>query len=260
MDLVPILTQKFETFLIITMRVGGIFFTSAFFGNRLFPIRAKAALTLFVAILILPIVPLPKEPYSGNLIGILLTCVSEISFGVIIGFSSLLLFIGIQMAGEIIGFQMGFSIVNVIDPMSQSQVSTIAEFKFIIATLIYLAINGHHFLLSGIVQSFQLIPPGEASLPSAMGEAMTRMCVDVFVIAMKISAPAMITLFLTSVALGIIARTVPQMNVFIVGFPLGIGVGFLILATGISYFGNIFAKLLSSTEQNILDLIMLGRH
>ena len=258
MDLIPLITQRFETFLLVFARLGGIFFISPFYGNKNVPVRVKLILTFAIALLTLPMIPVSESSIDGNLIEILIVVIKEVSFGTIIGFASLILFMGMQIAGTFIGFQMGFAIVNVIDPSTQTQVSIIAEFKYLISILIYLAINGHHFLLSAIVQSFRLIPPGSVTFVHSIGDLLTRMSVDVFVIALKIAAPAMITLFLTSLALGIIARTVPQMNVFIVGFPLKIGVGLVILAAGISYFGNMFCKLLASSEMNLSNLIRMG--
>ncbi|MBD3234605.1 MAG: flagellar type III secretion system protein FliR, partial [candidate division Zixibacteria bacterium] len=133
---------------------------------------------------------------------------------------------------------------------------TIGELKFILALLIYMAINGHHFLIKAVFQSFQIIPPGTASLNLATAEHFLRMVVNTFIIAIKIAGPAMITLFLTSVALGIIARTVPQMNVFIVGFPLKIGVGMLVLAAGLTYFSAVFTRMMTIAEKNIATLLI----
>ncbi len=231
---------------------------SAFFGHKDIPIKVKAILSFSLAILILPLVPPSGGFVSSNLLGIILVLFKEVSFGVLIGFASLLIFVGIQLAGQLIGFQMGFAIVNVIDPGSQIQISIIAEFKYLVAMMIYLSINGHYFLISAIAQSFQLIPPGKVNFTNETGVLMTRMVVDIFNIGLKIGAPAIIALFLTSVSLGIIARTVPQMNVFIVGFPLKIGVGLMILAAALPYFGNIFYKLLMASQINISNLIMIN--
>jgi flagellar biosynthetic protein FliR len=220
--------------------------------------KVKAIITLSMALLVLPMVPLPEQGYGGSLIQIFFLVFKEVSFGALLGFVSLLLFLGIQLAGQIIGFQMGFAIVNVIDPSTQTQVSIVSEFKYIIAILIYLTINGHHYLISAVVQSFQLIPPGTINFSHATSDLISRACSDIFVIAVKVAAPAMITLFLTSLALGIIARTVPQMNVFIVGFPLKIGVGLMILAAGLSYFGNLFSKFLYGSNMDLSNLIMIN--
>ncbi|MCP4633559.1 MAG: flagellar type III secretion system protein FliR [candidate division Zixibacteria bacterium] len=258
MDLIPLLSQKFEIFMLIFCRISGICFISPFLGQKNIPIKVKTIITFSIALLALPMVPLPEHELGGSLFEIFMLVFKEVSFGALLGFVSLLLFLGIQLAGQIIGFQMGFAIVNVIDPSTQTQISIISEFKYIIAILVYLTINGHHFLISAIVQSFQLIPPGTISFAQSTSELVSRACSQIFVIALKVAAPAMVTLFLTSLALGIIARTVPQMNVFIVGFPLKIGVGLLILGSGLSYFGNLFSKFLSGSHLNLSNLIMIN--
>jgi flagellar biosynthetic protein FliR len=257
MDLFLLLTQRFESFLLVFLRLGGIFFISPFFGHESIPVKIKLMLTLIMAVIILPMIPAP-EIKSSSLIELGIMVAQEISFGAIIGFASLLIFYAIQIAGQIIGFQMGFSMVNVIDPATSTSISVISQFKYIIAFLIYLMINGHHFLISAIFQSFKIIPPGSAVILPENGEFIIRISVEVLEIAIKVAAPAMVTLFLTSVMLGIIARTVPQMNVFIVGFPLKIAAGLLILAAGITYFGDIFIKFLSANEMNISKLIMIS--
>jgi flagellar biosynthetic protein FliR len=258
MDWIPLITERFETFLLVFVRLGGIFFISPFFGNKQIPINVKIVLTLSISLLILPIIPVTINGFNGDLLEILFVVMKEVSLGAIIGFGSLLLFMAMQIAGQIIGFQMGFAIVNVIDPATQNQVSIIGEFKYLISIMIYLAIDGHHFLLSAITQSFTLVPPGTITFNVASADLMIRMSAEVFVIAIKIAAPAMVTLFLTSLSLGIIARTVPQMNVFIVGFPLKIAAGLLILAAGLPYFGSMFSKVLASMESNLSTLILLN--
>jgi flagellar biosynthetic protein FliR len=145
--------------------------------------------------------------------------------------------------------------MEVIDPNSSQGVSIIGQFQFILALLIFLAIDGHHLLINAVVQSFAIVPLGHVAISGATAEIMTRICVDIFAIAVKLSAPVIVTLFLTDVALGIIARTVPQMNVFIVAFPLKIGAGLLILAASLPFFNYVLGKLILGMDRDLLRLI-----
>ncbi|MBD3169303.1 MAG: flagellar type III secretion system protein FliR [candidate division Zixibacteria bacterium] len=258
MDLLQVVIERFEVFLLVLARISGMFFISPFFGNKSVPVKVKMIIALSVTIIALPLIPTPEKAVKGDIIEILLIVAQEVSFGAMLGFVANFIFMAMHVAGHVIGFQMGFAIVNVIDPATQTQVSIIAEFKYFMAMLIYLAINGHHFLISAVVQSFQLIAPGQMSFVQASGSLIARMSMNIFVIGMKIAAPAMITLFLVSLALGIIARTVPQMNVFIVGFPVKIAAGLMIIAAGLPYFGSLFSKFMTQMEADLTNLIILN--
>ena len=179
----------------------------------------------------------------------------ELIAGLFIGFAFLLIFLGVQMGGSLVGLQIGFGLVSVFDPQSQEQTSVIGELQFLLAMLFFLAINGHHILISSIFQSFKIIPPGAIGFSSLAAEKMVSMMAMSFVIAIKIAAPLMVTLFLTDVALGIIARTMPQMNVFIVGFPLKIGVGLVMLVFSLPLFSLILEKLIMNLDLDVGWLI-----
>jgi flagellar biosynthetic protein FliR len=159
------------------------------------------------------------------------------------------------MGGSLIGMQIGFGLVNVIDPQSGQEVSVIGTLQFLLAMLFFLAVNGHHIIISSIFDSFKIIPPGGVQFSSSAGEKIIQMIAASFVIAIKIAAPLMVTLFLTDIALAIIARTIPQMNVFIVGFPLKIGVGFLMLVFTLPLFSLILERLFTNLDLDVGWLI-----
>jgi flagellar biosynthetic protein FliR len=159
------------------------------------------------------------------------------------------------MAGELIGVDMGFGIVNIIDPMSGEQVSLIGQYKYILSLLLFLIINGHHFLLNALRGSFLAIPLGAANFRGMITDQIIFMSTEIFKIAIQISGPALVALFLTTFVMGIIARTVPQMNIFIVGFPLKIFVGLFMLAISLPLFVYVFGKLFGRFETSILSII-----
>ena len=175
--------------------------------------------------------------------------------GLILGFVVLLLFIGIQFAGQLAGLQMGFGIVNVIDPQSSEQVSIIGQFLNILAILLVLTLNGHHLILQGLVHSFEVVPLGGIEFKEVVMQKLVVLSNEVFIIAIKISIPVLLSLFLISVAMGILARTVPQMNVFIVGFPLKIGVGMAMLALSLPLFQMVLVKMFNTMGPNLSTLL-----
>jgi len=168
---------------------------------------------------------------------------------------ALLLFMAFQFGGQIVGFQMGFAIVNVVDPQSQQQVSLIGSLEYTIAALLFLVLNGHHLLLMALARSFTIVPPLSVSPDVEVYGGLVRMTSQVFVIAVRIAAPAMAALLLTNVALSIIARTVPQMNIFIVGFPIGIAVGLASLAFSAPLLVRIFGQLLSQLQTDLAAVL-----
>lgn len=251
------LLDHFQVYLLVLLRLSGFMFTVPIFGERYIPPQVKVVLSLLLALFFYP----SAAPQSAQLIGRFLPywglLMKEVVWGFLIGFACRLLFIGVQFSGQIMGFQMGFGMVQVIDPQSGAQVSIIGKLQYLLAILIFLAMNGHHFLLQALASSFELLPLGRIEFAGVVGEKLVRMTGGVFLIAVKIAAPVMVSLLLTSVALGILARTVPQMNVFIVGFPLKIGIGMIVLASSLPVFYYLLSKVVGAMEQDVTELITL---
>ena len=220
---------QFHVFLLILLRVSAMLAVAPVFGHRAFLARAK--------------------------IGLAFMMVREIAMGVVVGFAVLLVFIGVQFAGQLAGLQMGFGIVNVIDPHSSEQVSIIGQFLNLLALLGLLTLNGHHLILSGLVNSFDAVPLGEAVFKEPIIHKIIALSGTVFIIAVKISAPILVALFMVSVAMGILARTVPQMNVFIVGFPVQLAVGTLLLMLTLPLFFILVERLIGLVEHDVFALI-----
>jgi flagellar biosynthetic protein FliR len=259
MSLLQLSALEFEKLLLVILRVGGIMTVAPIFGHRNVPAMLKIGLILVISIVLLPTlsntpVEMPKELFAMTAV-----MVKEVAAGLAFGFTSLLLFIAVQFAGDIIGLQMGFGIVNVIDPNSQAQVPLIGQFQFLLAMLIFLSLNGHHLLLSAMIGSFKVVPLGQITFSQLTGEILVRSTVDVIALAIKLGAPCIVTLFLLDVSLGIVARTVPQMNIFIVGFPLKISVGLMMMGVSLPIVGYVFSKLLQGLNSNLNNLIYAMR-
>jgi len=245
--------DEFHIFLLILLRVSALLIVAPIFGHRLFLARAKVGLAVMVSMVIFPIVdrfdvPVGFLPYAVMMVG-------EVIMGLVIGYAVLLLFIGIQFAGQLAGLQMGFGIVNVIDPASHDQVSIIGQFLNILAILLMLTLDGHHIILNGLMTSFDAVPLGGVVLKAPVAHKMIALTAEVFVIAIKVSAPIMIALFLISTAMGVLARTVPQMNVFIVGFPVQLAVGMSVLMAALPLFQILIERALKLLERDVFALI-----
>jgi flagellar biosynthetic protein FliR len=247
--------EQFHIFLLVLLRVGALLVVAPIFGHRLYLARAKVGMALAIALVIFPSVSHAGLNVPEGFLPYALVLVREVIMGIVLGFSVLLLFISIQFAGQLAGLQMGYGIVNVIDPQSQDQVSIIGQFLNILAILLILCLDGHHIILNGLKASFDVVPLGGVVLKASIVEKMIVLTSSLFTIAIKISAPILISLFLVSVAMGVLARTVPQMNVFIVGFPVQLAVGIFVLVSSLPLFQIILVKSLHVLERDFFTLI-----
>ena len=246
-------------FVLVLMRVAGLFLTAPVFSSRQIPVLVKASWVLLTAFLIFPVISLPSQnlPAPGLPLGF--AVVRELLVGFSIGLGATLVFTGIQLAGQIIDIQMGLGMVNIIDPVTSAQVSVMGQFYFMVATLVYLSADGHHLLLRGIVDSFGAVPLAGAHFTPALGSKMMDLFAQVFFIAFRVGAPVIGALFITNMTLGIIARTVPQMNVFIVGMPLGLAVGLVITAFSMGFFTFMLQGLFKGMHRDFAILLQALR-
>jgi flagellar biosynthetic protein FliR len=166
-----------------------------------------------------------------------------------------LLFIGIRIAGNIVGYQIGLMMANVMDPNTNSQYSMVSELYYLLAILIFLAIDGHHAVISALADSYRLIPVGVFAVNGNIGEQLIRFTAHTFIIGLKIGAPVIVTLFMTSVALGVVARTVPQMNIFLIGIPLKIIIGFAVIAVALPVTKYIIYQSLNYLNESVLGVM-----
>jgi flagellar biosynthetic protein FliR len=250
--------EQIEAFILVFLRVSAIVSTIPVISDTSVPKRIKAALSILITLIIFPVV-LPKLPQLGNyqLLILMYRMAGEVMIGLIIGFAARLVFAGIQLAGDIVGFQMGLSIANVIDPMTSEEVSIITDLQYLIAMLVFLAVDAHHFFLSAIAQSYNIISPLAFHFSGQLMQYIFDFSRDMFVIAIKLGAPLIAVMLFTNVGLGIIARTVPQMNIFIVGFPLQIATGLIFLGLTAPMFVKITGGLFTNFEGKLITLLRL---
>ncbi len=255
MDLLNLSLAEFETFMFVFFRVGAMILLVPILGSRQIPATMKVGLVLFLSLAIFPVVMHQPMPQPRGVYDLGIHLLTDALIGVAIGFITRLLFAAVQVAGTVIDFQMGFGVVNVIDPQTQSQVSITAQFQNILVVLIFLASDAHHILIRAVKESFFLIDPNTIDFAQFTPDYMVHVFLAMFVVAVKIAAPIMAILFFISVGLGLVARTVPQMNVFIVGFPLQIGVGLFMIAASIPLFSLIIQNEIMQLPARLLGLM-----
>jgi flagellar biosynthesis protein FliR len=248
---------QIQLFLFIFLRVTAMTLTVPVFDSRNIPAVFKIGLCFAITLVLYPLVKLEPMAFSPSMVPIAIGVACEILTGAIIGFVIRMIFAGIQLAGELAAFQMGFSVANVIDPMSSSQVPVISQLIYMFAILIFLTINAHHWVLRALVESFSLIPPFGFHSSGSLMARLTQAAGDLFVIAVKTGSPVIVSLLLVSLGLGLVGRTVPQMNVFMVATPVNILIGFLFLSLSLPLMMTYLYQLLNGLGKEILQIMKL---
>lgn len=213
-------------------RVAGLFIMGPIFASRTAPMRVRAAIVFFVTLAMLPILgPTPPALAANAGAAVVLGMVAfETMIGFVIGLVAQLTFGAVQMAGQLAGIQMGIGLANLIDPQTQEHITSLAQWQNLLALLIFLSIDGHHVLIRAVADSFGVLPLG-GGLPAPAGFGMVvDLAGGLFVVALKVAAPVLVLLLLVNAAMGVLAKLIPQLNVFIVGFPLNVAAGLFVLA------------------------------
>lgn len=220
---------KYIVFILTLFRVAGIIGFAPLFGSALIPRKLKIAFSVLLAIVLFPLVPVEQAALPQTVPHFVLIAGKELAIGVIMGFVANMVFIGIQFAGTLIGRQIGFAIANILNPLTESAQSIIGQFYFLLSLAIFVLIDGPGMLIRSIAVSFQEIPIGHINIDVALFEVIVRSTQTIFVTAIKIAAPMVVALFMVLIGMGFVARTVPQLNILVVGFSLNIGVGLFVM-------------------------------
>lgn len=195
------------------------------FSSTMIPALVKAGLALAVTFVLFTVVPVKPASFPTTVPSVLIMIVSELFVGLTLAISIRLFMAAVELAGQLIGFQMGFAIINVLDPQTGTQVSIMGQIGNLVVIVIFLALNGHHTMILGLVDSFRLVDIGMISLKPEFLSQIISMSAEMFVLGIKMGAPAIVALLFTSAAFGITAKFVPQMNILIAAFPVKIAVG-----------------------------------
>jgi len=251
-NLYDIIFSKYELFLLIFVRATGLFIISPIFSKESVPSVIKIGFAFLFSILLINVIDYEVVDTNGVLV---ILIINELLVGLIIGFISYIFFTALYLTGQIVSMQIGFGMVNVMDPQSNVQIPVMGNFYYIIALLIFLLINGHHMLIEALVSSYELLPIGYSIFQLEILDQMIRIFGQVFIIGFKISSPILATIILADVLLGVLARTMPQMNVFIVGMPLKIMVGIVAVIVMMPLFIIALQHIFTNMYEEIFNFI-----
>jgi flagellar biosynthesis protein FliR len=246
------LTQIGVYFLILS-RVAGILMQAPVFNSRTFPALAKTTLAIWLSVLLWFVVPVSKV-LPGTSIEFVIFLLREFAIGILIGFICNMVFIAIQAAGDIIDLQMGLSIASAFDPSTGNVASVVGRLTFYVGLTIFLIINGHHLILSALNQSFNIIPVGSAfNFSGLLTIQLISSVATMFLIAVQLSASAILVIFLSDFSFGIISRVAPQVNVFMLGFQIKPSLGLLTILFSLP----IFVAAISNIARLMMNEVMV---
>ncbi len=247
-----------DYFILMFLRVSALLFSSPIFGRRSLPSTLKIGFCLLVTYVIFSSDPAVSAVAYGSILEFILLCVKELLFGLVLGWVTTLFFSLVQTAGQVMDMQMGFGMVNVYDVQNNISVPVTGNLLNVILLVAFFGVNAHLRLINIIHATFSHIPPGEVALNPAIGLVALEVFVLSFLLAVNVAMPLIASGLLGEVAMGFIVRAIPQMNVFVIGIPLKILLGFMMLLLMmpifLSFSNVIFDRMFSSIDQMIAGL------
>ncbi|MGC9519544.1 MAG: flagellar biosynthetic protein FliR [Desulfuromonadaceae bacterium] len=228
MELSLISVATVQQMLVCLARIAAIISSMPVFGTAMVPMRGKVALAIMLTALVYPVVDIDISGIDFATVSMGLLMAKEVILGAMLGFVARLIFTAVEFGGTVVGYQMGFAAANVYDPQNQRQVSLMSQFQNVFAILVFLSIDGHHIFLRTLVDSYALLPPGLLDFSGPAVPYIVELMGHMLVLAVRFSAPVLAVLLLSGLILGIMSRVFPQLNVFLLSFPINIGLAFII--------------------------------
>ncbi|MEJ2170121.1 MAG: flagellar biosynthetic protein FliR [Desulfobacterales bacterium] len=246
---------QLQLYFLVFLRIGAILMSIPVFESNTMPHLFRLALAFAASLILFPMLKLNPMPVAGSIFTFGIGAAREILLGVTIGFSVKFIFAGVQLAGQLAGYQMGLAIAEVLDPADSQQIPLLGQFNNLVALLIFLSINAHYWFIKALALSYRIVPPLSAHFGGSLMEQLIRLGGNMFVIAIQVGAPVIAVLLVTSTAFGLVARTVPQLNVFIVAMPLKIGVGLIFIGFSLPYLAAFLKRIFDGLGEHILIML-----
>ena len=234
-------------------RILAMIASSPVLGDKQVPARVKIGLSVLLAIIIAPTIGEMPPVAVGSPQGLLIM-IQQIIIGVAMGFTMRLIFAAVDMAGELAGLQMGLGFASFYDPINATHSPIVAQWLGMIAVLAFLAINGHLYMLSVLAEGFHTLPIG-SMIPAKGFYEVASWGGSIFAYGLQISLPLLAALLTANIALGILTRAAPQLNLFAIGFPITLAMGFLVLALSMPYFVPLIDRLAHEGLGTLLNLV-----
>ncbi len=224
------------TFLYPLARILSLLVVAPVFNSAGLTARIRLIIGLAISLAIAPALPAPPAIPPGSWQG-LAVLVQQMLIGTVMGLTLRIVFTAVDIAGELIGLQMGLSFATFFDPHSNAQTAVMSSFLGLVTTLLFLAMNGHLLLLSVLAESFRLLPIGTTPFAAAGFAALLTWSTTMFSAGLMLALPLIAALLIANISIGVLARIAPQLNIFAIGFPVTIITGFTVLMFSLPHLG-----------------------
>ncbi len=239
---VNIAASELAILLAILLRISIILFMLPIFNSSGVPTALKALIVISLSVMLFPVIRQNIKPLPLELASLASVIIGELIYGILFALSMLLIISAFQLAGELIGFEMGFGFAQTADPQTGARFTVLSVWTQLLASMVFLSINGHHMILKILVESFKTIPVGSFALDSGLFTKMLLFSGMLFILAVKLAAPVLAVLMLTQVGLGLMSKFAPQINILATSFPLTITVGVFFLGLTLIVWGEMGAR------------------
>ncbi|MBB6732865.1 flagellar biosynthetic protein FliR [Cohnella zeiphila] len=237
--------QLFPAFLLVFCRITAFMVAAPVLSTKTIPNTFKIGLAFFISVIVFLNVGFDDRVTADG--EFILSIMKEVVAGLLIGFVASLFFAVVQVAGAYMDMQMGFGIANVVDPLTGASAPLLGNLKYMLMVLVFLSVNGHHYLIAAIMNSYEWLPLNnhffQTLYHGSVSEFLVRTFADTFLLALQISAPIVVSMFLTDLGLALLSRAAPQYQVFVIGVPIKILLGMAVLILLLPGFGSIFQML-----------------
>jgi flagellar biosynthetic protein FliR len=252
---VTVSLAQLNLFFLVFLRTGAFLMSVPILNAPSVPALVRIALALAAGLLVFPSLGLSPNGVPPDVFSLAIAGAGELLLGVLMGFTWRMVFEGIQLAGQLAGYQMGLAVAEVIDPGSEDQVALLSQMTTLLAMVVFLAMNGHHGFVRLLAASYAHVPPFGFGADARLIEGLIRLTAESFVIGIQAGAPVIAALLLATIAFGLVARTVPQLNIFVVSMPLNIALGLLFFGLSLPYLLSFLGDLFGGAARQALQLL-----
>jgi len=236
-------------------RISGLFALLPVFGSRNIPAQLKAMLLFFISLVVMPVVSLTTNLAIESFLGLMYHIFIEFFIGLTFGMIMTIMLSAIYLAGGLVDRNVGFSMVNVINPLDQTSMPVSANLYYMFAMLVFLFTDGHHILLKTIIESLSTIPLGGGSLNVLIVMDFTTLLSEAFIMGVRLSAPFIIAILVANIILGMLSKAMPGMNVFMIGMPFKVFVGLALFSLMMPMYYNSFIEIYKTIYNYLYDLL-----
>jgi flagellar biosynthetic protein FliR len=247
--------QKFVLFTLVLARTSGLAIAAPLYGSSEVPAQIRALLAFALALLIAPIQWDASPVHPQGALDYLLLVGSELAVGLSLGLGIEILFSGILLAGQLIGRIGGLYLADVFDPATEASIPMFSRFLYLVSLAVFLAMGGHRMVMAGLLDTFDALPPGSCAMPTSFAQTLLVVLAQSFALGIRASAPAVTALLLSTLVMGLISRTLPQLNILVVGFGMNSMLTFGVLALTLGAGAWVFQEQIEPVLETLLEAL-----